>query len=103
MAYRNQILAGHVLAMLRTLPDACVHAVVTSPPYWGLRAYGTAPQVWADGREPCRAGAHVWENTPPRRHRTADECDNIGNRGAMFDMRGGNVCVKCGARRGVRK
>lgn len=23
--------------------------VVTSPPYWGLRAYGTEPQEWADG------------------------------------------------------
>ncbi|MBA3540204.1 MAG: site-specific DNA-methyltransferase, partial [Deltaproteobacteria bacterium] len=26
---------------LRALPDACLDAVVTSPPYWGLRDYGT--------------------------------------------------------------
>ncbi len=28
------------------LPDESVHCVVTSPPYWGLRSYGTPPQVW---------------------------------------------------------
>lgn len=33
------ILEGHVLDHLRELPDAFVHCVVTSPPYWGLRDY----------------------------------------------------------------
>src|SRR3990167_151630 len=33
------LLVGHVLDKLRTLPDASVHCVVTSPPYWGLRDY----------------------------------------------------------------
>src|SRR3990172_4550060 len=32
-------LVGHVLDRLRELPDASVHCVVTSPPYWGLRDY----------------------------------------------------------------
>ena len=40
------ILRGHVLDVLRMLPEEFVHCVVTSPPYWGLRAYGTEPQVW---------------------------------------------------------
>lgn len=31
------ILQGHVLNVLRALPDESVHCVVTSPPYWGLR------------------------------------------------------------------
>ena len=31
---------GDALTVLRTLPDSSVHCVVTSPPYWGLRAYG---------------------------------------------------------------
>lgn len=38
-----------VLDGLRALPDASVHCVVTSPPYWGLRDYKTAGQL---GREP---------------------------------------------------
>ncbi len=40
------ILTGHVLTMLRTLPAESVQCVVTSPPYWGLRSYGSAAQIW---------------------------------------------------------
>ena len=53
------ILHGHALNVLGTLPDESVHCVVTSPPYWGLRAYGTKPQVWG-GDASC---VHSWENT----------------------------------------
>src|SRR6516162_9022721 len=45
----TRILIGHVLDKLRELPDESVHCVVTSPPYYGLRSYGTEPQVWPDG------------------------------------------------------
>lgn len=41
----NEILVGDALAKLRELPDGCVHCVVTSPPYWGLRDYGVAGQL----------------------------------------------------------
>ncbi len=34
-----------VLEGLRSLPDESVHCVVTSPPYWGLRDYGTEGQI----------------------------------------------------------
>lgn len=40
------ILNDCALAALRTLPDACVDAIVTSPPYWGLRDYGIEPTDW---------------------------------------------------------
>lgn len=49
MEFRNQILVGDVIARLRELPDECVHTVVTSPPYWGLRDYGMPGQI---GLEP---------------------------------------------------
>ncbi len=42
---------GDVLDVLPTLPAASVHCVVTSPPYWGLRDYGTAS--WEGGVEGC--------------------------------------------------
>lgn len=42
----NTILIGNVTDRLREIPDESVHAVVTSPPYWGLRSYKTEPQVW---------------------------------------------------------
>jgi DNA modification methylase len=41
-----RILTGHVLDRLAELPAESVHCVVTSPPYFGLRDYGIAPQVW---------------------------------------------------------
>lgn len=40
-----QILIGDALEQLRTLPEASVDCVVTSPPYWGLRDYGHAGQI----------------------------------------------------------
>jgi DNA modification methylase len=36
---------GDALAVLRTLPEASVQCCVTSPPYWGLRDYGTPGQL----------------------------------------------------------
>ena len=35
-----RILGGDVFERLAQLPDESVHCVVTSPPYWSLRAYG---------------------------------------------------------------
>ena len=52
----NQIVLGHILPYLQSLPDASVHCVVTSPPYWGLRDYGLEPVLW-DGEPDCE---HDW-------------------------------------------
>ena len=38
-----RVLTGHVLDLLRTWPEGSVQCIVTSPPYYGLRAYGTEP------------------------------------------------------------
>lgn len=43
--YRNRVLQGDALSMLRTLPDGIVQTCVTSPPYWGLRDYGHEGQI----------------------------------------------------------
>ena len=42
----NKIYQGHSLEVLKTFPDESIDMCVTSPPYWGLRDYGTNPQVW---------------------------------------------------------
>ena len=63
---RPRILLGHVLDRLREMPEGSVQMAVTSPPYWGLRAYGTPPQVWGGDRD----HAHEWQVTPPRRFRS---------------------------------
>lgn len=47
---------GHCLVLLKSLPDESVDCCVSSPPYWNLRQYGTAQQVWG-GNPDC---AHQW-------------------------------------------
>lgn len=44
--------AGDALDVLSGIPNTSVHCVVTSPPYWGLRDYGTAQ--WIGGDPDCR-------------------------------------------------
>lgn len=41
----DTIICGDALAELRTLPAECVQTVITSPPYYGLRDYGTPGQI----------------------------------------------------------
>jgi DNA modification methylase len=99
---RNAILIGDVRAMLRTLPERSVHCVVTSPPYWGLRAYGTAPQVWG-GDDGCE---HDWGCL----HRSAKANDIPGPNGCVKNEAfhadksalkiAGQSCQKCSAWRG---
>ena len=51
-----EIRQGHVLELLQAMPEGSIQCVVTSPPFWGLRDYGTPPQVWGGD-----AGhAHEW-------------------------------------------
>ena len=47
----NRILQGNVTDKLKELETGTVQCVVTSPPYWGLRDYGTA--AWEGGDEKC--------------------------------------------------
>ena len=42
---------GDCLEVLRTLPDRSVHMCATSPPFYGLRDYGTG--TWEGGDEGC--------------------------------------------------
>jgi DNA modification methylase len=45
---RNRILVGDVRSRLSELPDASVHCIITSPPYWSLRDYGHPDQIGAE-------------------------------------------------------
>lgn len=46
-----RIITGNALTELRRLPAESVHCCVTSPPYYGLRDYGTAR--WDGGADDC--------------------------------------------------
>jgi len=45
----NTITHTDALSFLQSLPDNCVHCIITSPPYWNLRDYGVDGQL---GLEP---------------------------------------------------
>jgi DNA modification methylase len=64
-----RVLVGHVLDRLADLPNESVHCVVTSPPYYSLRSYGTEPQVWG-GDPNC---SHVWGEPIPAKPQTGGD------------------------------
>ena len=89
------VLHGHVIDVLRSLPENSVQCVVTSPPYWGLRAYGTEGQVWGGEQD----HAHEWVETKPRREREPDDAGGELQKahiGASYKAQGGRSC-SCGA------
>jgi DNA modification methylase len=65
MMSKHKIIVADVLKGLRKLPDESVQCVVTSPPYFGLRDYGTAK--WEGGDPACdhtvRADPHTESST----------------------------------------
>jgi DNA modification methylase len=56
---------GDVLDVLAQLPDGVAQTVVTSPPYWALRDYGTG--TWTGGDPACqqRVGGQVGDTKAP--------------------------------------
>lgn len=79
---------GDVRTCLRSLPTRSVHCAVTSPPYWGLRDYGTA--TWEGGDPACE-------------HRVRDARCVSGGEGKQWTNNGSNTVYsgdcECGARR----
>jgi len=93
MIYKSQIIQGDVRTALGTLEDASIDCVVTSPPYWGLRDYGTAS--WNGGDDGCD---HVDQKC------LSSDKNTLGNgRGdhvrQTISMQYKSVCGKCGALR----
>ncbi len=93
---------GHVIDVLKSLPEQSVHCCVTSPPYWGLRAYGTDPQVWGGAAE-CD---HEWGDYLPGRKRDNQHVSEApGARGGGLKHSASNhtmptagqFCSVCGA------
>lgn len=94
-----RVIEGDCRVALALLADRSVHCVVTSPPYFGLRDYGTA--TWAGGGAECD---HLQGKlVSPKSTLRSDGRDHIGpyagekavSTGTPF----GQVCGKCGATR----
>jgi DNA modification methylase len=88
------LITGHTLEVLKTLPDDYYQTILTSSPFWGLRAYDTKPQIW-DGDPNCE---HKWDDVHPAGYRANDPGTNKDNIGSQHRQnRRSQICSKCGA------
>ncbi len=77
---------GDALEVMKSLPSASVDCVVTSPPHWGLRDYGTA--IWIGGNPECQ---HTLGTTPHQRRTTKKRTSS------RLRSSANKHCRKCGA------
>jgi DNA modification methylase len=94
-----KIIPGDCLEVLKTLPAESVHTCVTSPPYWGLRDYGTAQ--WEGGDAECD---HIQTLNLKRDTNGGMLPAGQGTRGTQSStassvIRYRDICGKCGATR----
>jgi DNA modification methylase len=85
---------GDSLTVLREMPSESVHCVVTSPPYWGLRDYGTAE--WLGGDEGCDHATPAEKIA--REYNAGTITGQAQTEAARARLDGGN-CGRCGAER----
>lgn len=91
------IIHGDALSTLKTWRDESVQCVVTSPPYFGLRSYGTEPVVWG-GDADCThqfVETRQYQDSPIR---TGDEGVGFHDAKTTKEQRWRvhSTCTKCG-------
>jgi DNA modification methylase len=84
-----RILTGDCRSVLAALPSESVHCILTSPPYYGLRDYGTAS--WDGGDPTCDHG------NVRRGHSDEKQATSAGT--SRDSLAGAAHCRRCGARR----
>lgn len=91
---------GDALTVLRTLKSESVNCVICSPPYWGLRDYGT-PSVVFGGDPECD---HEWtSHVKPAANGLVNNVmqgDTLSGTSATRKPTTSDYCAKCGAWRG---
>jgi len=85
----NNILQGNVNDKLKEIEADSIQCVVTSPPYWGLRDYGTAS--WEGGDENCQ---HIEPRQVRGKNTAKQRSNNQGEGGSTWE-----ICQHCGAKR----
>ena len=88
-----EILCGDALERLKDIPDNTVQTCITSPPYYGLRDYGTGK--WIGGDPNCKHYSGTYgKNVSVGTHKKMKD-SGMPTVGFAHIMR--NVCTKCGA------
>jgi DNA modification methylase len=89
-----EIKQGDCLEVLKTLSSESINCCITSPPYWGLRDYGTGEWIGGD------------PNCSHKRDSKQSELTQTGHRnleGAVGDGIYRDKCKRCGAERKDRQ
>lgn len=91
-----EIIQSDCIEGMNTLPAQSVHCVVTSPPYYGLRDYGTAS--WKGGSDEC---GHVEIQDTSTSSTLANSKNGIAPKNTllMTKRQYKSKCAKCGAMR----
>jgi DNA modification methylase len=94
MKVKAEVIIGDNRQALKELPDASVQTVVTSPPYWGLRDYGTAN--WTGGDESCE---HIKDSSKTKKFGNDEFNKNRPSREAtkLPGYYYKDLCESCGA------
>jgi len=80
------------LSGLKSLPDGVIQCCITSPPYWGLRDYGTGK--WEGGSPNCDHSKRTSTKIASSTLVGTKDTQNHEKEGWL-----GGVCGKCGARK----
>lgn len=95
----NEVLCGDAIDVMRArIPDDSIDLVVTSPPYWGLRDYGSETvRLWG-GDPGCE---HEWRSQVSSFNKQGGEGKQSTNLGTLrlADQKS-DFCARCGAWRG---
>jgi DNA modification methylase len=88
---KAKIIVGDVRTAMQSIPDQSVQTCITSPPYWGLRDYGTG--TWLGGDEAC---SHKRDSKYSDKTITGHKNPAIGGVGDAIYK---STCERCGATR----
>ena len=86
-----KIIEGDCLQTLKMLPDQSIQCCITSPPYYGLRDYGTAKWVGGDPNCPHYRTSKFTENNATGHKAMGEKGEAVGD--SIYK----NVCPLCGA------
>ena len=90
----SKILVGDVRTRLTEIPDDSIQSCITSPPYWGLRDYGTAS--WDGGDSSCDHQGKPMA-TKANINRNCGTGNDVKNATAREFYK--DICGRCGANR----
>jgi DNA modification methylase len=92
-----KIIQGDSIEALKTLDSESINCCITSPPYWGLRDYGTA--TWVGGDNNCE---HLDKKTGMSDKNTLGTNGHLPQSNSAVDagkIQYRDICKKCGATR----